>query len=152
MRLKTFLLAITLVFVFSLTNAQNTPSPKKGTTQSTGSNAAAFFNGAWQGTMGEFKSFSVMHDGYFNIIGIDLTGKWDGGDAGTYTINGDSTITFKVLYSPAAEHIGGQNTAAYTIVGQTVKLRHFKKLFDAQGNDMTDQMPKNMVETMVRMK
>jgi len=152
MKLATFLHAMALVFVFSSANAQSTSLTKKGTIQSANSNAASFFNGAWQGTMGESKSFSVMHDGYFNIVGVDLNGKWDGGDAGTYTVNSDSSITFKVLYSPTPDHIGGQNTAGYSIVGQTVKLRHFKKLLDGQGNDMTDQMPQDMVETLVRMK
>lgn len=152
MRLRTLLLVISLVFVFSSANAQPTTAQSKGKAKSGSQNAASFFNGAWQGTMGESKSFFVIHEGYFNFSSIDLAGKWESTTGETYTVNGDSTITFKVLYSSRAEHIGAQNIAEYSILGQTVKLRHFKKLLDKEGNDITDQMPKNMVETMVRMK
>ena len=48
--------------------------------------------------------------------------------------------------------MGSLNTAEYTIEGNTVKMRHFKKLIDAQGKDITDQMPKDAWETLVRLK
>jgi hypothetical protein len=141
-----------LVLVFSTTNAQTTPSQKKAPAQSSAQKAPSFFNGAWQGNMGESKTFWVMHDGYFNNSTIDLAGKWEATEAGSYTVNSDSSITLKMLYSSQPEHVGAQNTAGYRVSGDTVTLWHLKKLVDPQGNDITDQMPKNMVETIVRMK
>ena len=93
-----------------------------------------------------------MHDGYFNSSALDLAGKWEATEAGTYSVNSDSSITLKMLYSSQPEHVGAQNTAGYKVSGETVTLSHLKKMVDAQGNDITDQMPKNMVETIVRMK
>lgn len=145
MNSKTFFLATAFLFVFTASQAQ-----KKMASNSTNTNAAAYFNGAWKSDDG--KGFSVMHDGYFNAVGQDSAGKWSDVHAGTYTVNGDNTITFKVLYSSWPDHIGSANTAEYTINGETVKMRHFKKLVDANGKDMTDQMPKDAYETMTRMK
>lgn len=93
-----------------------------------------------------------MHDGYFNSVGQDSAGKWDDVHAGTYTVNSDNTITFKILYSSWPDHVGAENTAEYTVSGETIKLRHFKKLVDPQGKDLTDQMPKDAWETMTRLK
>jgi hypothetical protein len=135
---KTFLFAATLLFLFTASNAQTAGSQKN------------FFNGAWR-TL-DNKGFSVMHNGYFNAVGQDSTGKWNSVHAGTYTVNNDNTITFKVLYSSYPDHIGSANTAEYSISGDTVKMRHFKKLIDAQGKDITDQMPKDAWETSVRLK
>lgn len=135
MRTKAFLLSATLLFFFATGNAQN---------------AAAFFNGAFR--TDDNKGFSVMHDGYFNSIAQDSTGKWNSVHAGTYTVNNDNTITFKVLYSSYPDHIGALNTAEYSINGQTLKLRHFKKLIDATGKDITDQMPKDVWETSTKLK
>jgi hypothetical protein len=138
MSTKTFLFAATLLFLFTASNAQTAGSQKN------------FFNGAWR-TL-DNKGFSVMHNGYFNAVGQDSTGKWNSVHAGTYTVNNDNTITFKVLYSSYPDHIGSANTAEYSISGDTVKMRHFKKLIDAQGKDITDQMPKDAWETSVRLK
>lgn len=149
MRTKVFLFAAMLLFVFTASNAQTTRS-QKTTSQSKSQSATAFFNGAWQSE--DSKGFSVMHDGYFNSVAQDSTGKWDDVHAGTYTVNGDNTITFKILYSSYPDHVGSANTAEYTISGETVKMRHFKKLIDAQGRDVTDQMPKDAWETVVRFK
>lgn len=148
MNSKTFLLAVTLLFVFTTSNAQ-TASTKKKTTLRHGSNsAAAYFDGVW--TSDDNKGFSVMHNGYFNSVGKDSAGKWDDVHAGTYAVNNDNTITFKILYSSYPDHVGSANTAEYTISGETVKMRHFKKLIDAQGRNITDQMPKDAWETMTR--
>ncbi|MEP6595354.1 MAG: hypothetical protein ABJA71_05375 [Ginsengibacter sp.] len=136
MSTKSFFLGAALLFFFTIGNAQTTGS--------------ALFNGAWRNV--DNKGFSVMHDGYFNAVGQDSAGKWDNVHAGTYTVNNDNTITFKVLYSSYPEHIGSLNTAEYTLTGETLKIRHFKKLVDAQGKDMTDQMPKDAWETVVRLK
>ena len=136
MSTKSLLLGAALLFVFTVSNAQPaTP---------------ALFNGAWRGA--ENKVFSVMHDGYFNAVAQDSTGKWNSVHAGTYTVNDDNTITFKILYSSYPDHVGSLNTAEYTINGDTLKMRHFKKLIDAQGKDITDQMPKDVWETVVRLK
>ena len=141
MSTKTFLSAATLFFFFSAINPQTAQSQKKG---------AAIFNGAWRTI--DNKGFSVMHDGYFNSVGQDSTGKWNEVHAGTYTVDSDSTITFKVLYSSYPDHIGAANTAVYSITGDNVKMRHFKKLVDATGKDITDQMPKDAWETSTRLK
>lgn len=118
--------------------------------QASNQGAMAAFNGAWKSDNG--KGFSVMHDGYFNSVAQDSTGKWADVHAGTYTVNNDNTITFKILYSSYPDHVGAENTAEYTLSGETIKLRHFKKLIDANGKDITDQMPKDAFETMMRMK
>ena len=136
MSTKSLLLGAALLLLFTASNAQKA-SP-------------ALFNGAWRGV--DNKGFSVMHDGYFNAVGQDSTGKWNNVHAGTYTVDSDNTITFKVLYSSYPDHVGSLNTAEYTIKGDTVKVRHFKKLIDAQGRDLTDQMPKDVWETSVRLK
>ena len=136
MKTKSLLLGAALLFFFTASKAQTATS--------------ALFNGAWRSA--DNKGFSVMHDGYFNSVGQDSTGKWNTIHAGTYTVNNDNTITFKVLYSSYPDHIGASNTAEYTISGDTLKMRHFKKLIDAQGKDITDQMPKDAWETVVRLK
>ena len=136
MSTKSFLLGAAFLFFFTVSNAQ-----KAG---------PALFNGDWRSI--DNKGFAVMHDGYFNSVGQDSTGKWNSVHAGTYTVNNDNTITFKVLYSSYPEHIGSANTAEYTLTGETLKMRHFKKLVDAQGNDITAQMPKDVWETSVRLK
>ena len=93
-----------------------------------------------------------MYNGYFNDVAQDSTGKWGDVHAGSYTVNNDNTITFKILYSSFPDHVGSENTAAYTMNGETLKLHHFIKLIDAQGKDMTDQMPKDVWDTMTRVK
>jgi hypothetical protein len=133
---KSFLLGAAFLFIFAVSNAQKAGS--------------ALFNGAWRSE--DNKGFSVMHDGYFNAVGQDSTGKWNSVHAGTYTVNSDNTITFKILYSSYPDHMGSLNTAEYTIKGDIVKMRHFKKLIDGQGKDITDQMPKDAWETLVRLK
>jgi len=133
---KSFLLGAAFLFFFAVSNAQKAGS--------------ALFNGAWLSD--DNKGFSVMHDGYFNVVGQDSTGKWNSVHAGTYIVNNDNTITFKILYSSYPDHMGSLNTAEYTIKGDIVKMRHFKKLIDAQGKDVTDQMPKDAWETLVRLK
>ena len=45
-----------------------------------------------------------------------------------------------------------KNTAAYTMDGDTLKLYHFIKLIDAQGKDITEQMPKDVWDTRTRLK
>jgi len=136
MRTKSFFLGAALLFFFTVSNAQKTGS--------------AVLNGAWRNV--DNKGFAVIHDGYFNAVGQDSTGKWNSVHAGTFTINNDNTITFKAVYSSYPEHMGSLNTAEYTMIGDTLKIRHFKKLVDAQGNDITAQMPKDAWEISVRLK
>ena len=138
MRKSFFTLAL-LLFVLATTNAQQT-----------GKSAASLLNGAWQSD--DNKGFTVIHDGYFNSVGQDSTGKWASVHAGSLVVNNDNTVTFKVLYSSYPDHIGSLNTAEYSISGETMKLRHFKKLVNGEGKDITDQMPKDARETMIRMK
>jgi hypothetical protein len=138
MRTKTFLAAVMLLFAFATSNAQQ--ANKK----------ASSLNGAWQSD--DNKGFTIIHDGYFNALGQDSSGKWANVHAGTFTVNSDNTITFKVLYSSYPEHIGSLNTAEYSLNGETMKLHHFKKLVTGEGKDITDQVPRDVTETMVRMK
>ncbi len=146
---QSLFVAVLLFFVFTEGNAQTNQSQKKTTSQKNGKNAS-FFNGGW--ISNDNKGFSVMHDGYFNAVAQDSTGKWDDVHAGSYTVNNDNTITFKVLYSSYPDHVGSINTAEYTISGDKVRMRHFKNLIDPQGKDITDHMPKDVVETMTRAK
>ena len=139
MRTKTFLISAILLFVVAVTNAQQTSKT-----------SASLLNGGWQSD--DNKGFTVIHDGYFNSVGQDSTGKWANVHAGSFTINSDNTITFKVLYSSYPDHIGSLNTAEYSISGDKVKMHHFKKLITGEGKDITDQMPKDAIETMTRMK
>ena len=142
MNTKNFLSITALLFIFIAGTAQPAQSQKTTLSQS--------FNGAWLST--DNKGFSVMHDGYFNSSSQDSVGKWDNVYAGTYIVNADNTITFKVQYSSSADAIGAQNTAEYTLNGETLKLHHFKKLINANGKDITDQMPKDAWETSTRQK
>ena len=134
---KTFFTSL-LLFALASTHAQQTKS------------AASLLNGAWQSE--DQKGFSILHDGYFNSVGQDSTGKWSSMHAGTFTVNSDNTITFKVLYSSYPDHVGSLNTAEYSLSGETLKLHHFKKLITGEGKDITDQMPKDARETMMRLK
>jgi hypothetical protein len=152
MRTKALFFFVALLFAFTASNAQTTTSKKKTTALTSAHRASAFLNGAWQSTMGEQKAFSVMHDGFFNSVAQDSSGKWAEVHAGTYTVNGDNTITFNVQYSSIPDHVGFANTAEYTVSGETLKLRHYKKLVDAQGKDWADQMPKDAWETMTKAK
>ncbi len=93
------------------------------------------------------KGFTVIHDGFFNSVNQDSTGKWNEVTAGSYIVGNDNTVTLKSLYSSYPYHVGSINTAEYTISGETVKLRHYKKLINAQGRDITDQMPKDAWDT-----
>ena len=138
MRTKTFLAAVMLLFFFATSNAQQ--ANKK----------ASSLNGAWESD--DKKEFTMIYDGYFNSLDQDSTGRWAVVHAGTYTLNGDNTITFKVLYSSDPEHIGSLNTAEYSLNGETMKIHHFKKLVNAEGKDITDQAPRAFTETMTRMK
>ena len=143
-----FFCAALLLFVFAAGNAQTTASAKKSTATGASANSLASFNGAWRSD--DNKSFNVMHDGYFNVVSQDSTGKWQDVHAGTYTVDNSNTATFKILYSSYPDHVGSANTVEYNLNGNTMKVRHFKKLVDAQGKDVTDQMPKDVWETMVR--
>jgi hypothetical protein len=149
---KALFFSVALLFVFTATKAQTNALKKKTTAQSSAQSASALLNGGWQSTTGEQKAFSVMHDGFFNSVAQDSSGKWGEVHAGTYTINGDSTITFNVHYSSIPDHVGFANTAEYTLSGEMLKLRHYKKLVDAQGKDWADQMPKDAWETMIKAK
>jgi Lipocalin-like domain len=149
MSTKTVLLTAILLSLFTAINAPNAQSQATASSQSGSKDRTAIFNGAWRTS--DNKGFSVMHDGYFNSIAQDSTGKWDAVHAGTYKVNKDNTITFKVLYSSYPDHVGAENTAEYTLTGQILKVRHFKKLIDAQGKDITDQMPKDAWETSTRL-
>ena len=136
---KTFLAVAMSLFVLATANAQQT-----------GKTAASLLNGAWQND--DNKGFTVIHDGYFNSVGQDSTGKWTNVHAGSFVVNSDNTVTFKVLYSSYPDHIGSLNTAEYSISGETMKMHHFKKLVNGDGKDITDQMPKDVRETMTRVK
>lgn len=145
MKTRRFLFITAFLFVIIASNAQTT----QGHTKTTNSviKDASFINGAWRSE--DNKAFDLMHDGYFNFLAQDSSGKWNDVHAGSYVINKDNTITLKVLYSSDPEHVDALNTAEYLISGQTLKIRHFKKLIK-HGVDVTDQVPKQEWVTMVR--
>ena len=150
MSTKSLLFVFVLLCITILGNAQASTSKKKMASKGASMNEASIFNGAWKSEDG--KSFNVMHDGYFNVVGQDSSGKWEDVHAGTYTVNGDNTISFKVLYSFWPDHVGAVNTAEYSGSGDTLKVRNFKKLTDANGNDVTSQVPRPDWMTIIRMK
>ena len=113
MSTKSFLFAATLLFFFTAIKPKLRSHKER----------LPLFNGAWRTV--DNKGFSVMHDGYFNAVGQDSTGKWNDVHAGTYTVDSDSTITFKVLYSSYPDHIGASNTAEYSITGDNCEDEAF---------------------------
>jgi hypothetical protein len=147
MKTSRFLFIAALLFVITASNAQTTRDLEK--TTSSVIKDATFINGAWRSE--DNKSFNLMYNGYFNFLAQDSAGRWNDVHAGSYVINKDNTITLKVLYSSEPDHIDAENTAEYLISGQTIKIRHFKKLIK-HGKDVTDQVPVPAREwvTMVR--
>ena len=139
MRTTTLLTGLLLVLASYTTSAQQT-----------GKGTVSRLNGAWESD--DKKGFTIIHDGYFNSVGPDSSGNWTNMHAGTLTVNADNTITFKVLYSSYPSHVGSLNTAEYSLTGEKLMLHHFKKLIDAEGKDITDQMPKDDRDTMTRLK
>jgi hypothetical protein len=138
MRTKVFITTLLLFFVLATTHAQSNKS------------AASKLDGAWQSA--DNKGFTIIHQGYFNSVAEDSTGKWGAMHAGTFTVNPDNTATFKVLYSSYPEHVGSLNTVSYTMNGETMTVHHFKKLINGEGKDITDMMPKDAIDTMTRLK
>jgi hypothetical protein len=106
--------------------------------------------GAWQSADG--KEFAMMNDGFFSAIGQDSTGKWASTHAGTYTIDNANTLTFKVLYSSFADHVGSLHTVEYDVKGDNLTIKWFKKLVDAKEGDITARMPKGEQTQYVRAK
>ena len=145
MKTSRFLLIAALLFVITATSAQTTNASKKPANSLI--KDANFINGGWRSE--DNKSFNLMYNGYFNFLAQDSAGRWNDVHAGNYVINKDNTITLKVLYSSDPEHIDALNTAEYLISGQTIKIRHFKKLIK-HGIDVTHEVPAQEWITMVR--
>jgi hypothetical protein len=149
MNTKVLFFSVMLLIGFTTGNAQNKQSPKESP-QSKSQKLSSVLNGAWRSQDG--KGFTVIHDGFFNSVNQDSTGKWNDVDAGSCIVGNDNTVTLKTLYSSHPEHIGSAHTLDYTIRGDILKLKFFKKLIDAQGNDITDQEPKDAWAIMIRVK
>ena len=137
-KLTSLLFIAACCFAFTAANAQMTSEQEKN------------ISGAWVSQDG--KEFSVMNDGFFSSVSADSTGAWKQTHAGTYTIDNANTITFKVLYSSFADHVGALNTVEYTIKDGAMTITWFKKLIDNKGADVTSQVPQNTKTTYVRAK
>lgn len=137
-KLIPFLFIVELCFIFISTNAQ-TPSAQEKS-----------ISGAWVSQDG--KEFRMMNDGFFSSVSTESAGVWNQTDAGSYTIDNANTITFKYLYSSFPKHIGGLNTVEYNIKDGAITMKWFKKLVDANGVDVTAQMPKDAQTIYIRAK
>jgi len=149
MNTKALFFSVMLLAFFTTGNAQ-TKQPQKQSLQSKSQKLSSVLNGAWRSEDG--KGFTVIHDGFFNSVNQDSTGNWNEVTAGSYIVGNDNTVTLKTLYSNYPDHIGSLHTSEYKINGETLELKFFKKLIDAQGNDITDQMRKDAWVTMTRVK
>ncbi len=139
MNTKAFFFAVMLLIGFTTGNAQ-TKQPQKQSPQSKSQKLSSVLNGAWRSQDG--KGFTVIHDGFFNSVNQDSTGKWNDVDAGSYTIGNDNTVTLKTLYSSYPHHISSIHTSEYKINGETLELKFFKKLIDAQAMILLIKCPK----------
>ena len=148
MNLKALFFAVTLLLVFTNSNAQTKQPPKKSSPSK--SPMLSVLNGAWRSADG--KGFTLIYDGFFNSVNQDSTGKWNTVDAGSYKICNDNTITLKTLYSSFPHHIGSLHTVDFKINNETLALKFFKKLIDAQSKDITAQEPKTEWVTMTKVK
>ena len=144
----------TLIFLAGSGLAQsNKGKPNKGVTAST-------LNDAWQriysyhgntATTGEPKEFVIMCDGFFSSVGQDSTGRWNVTHAGTFEVSGN-TLKNSLRYSSHPERIGATHWVEFEVNGDTLTLRFFKKFITAQGQDLTAQMPKDVIAKYVRAK
>ena len=93
-----------------------------------------------------------MNNGYFTSIGQDSTGRWSSTHAGSYTVDGNNSLTLNVLYSSFPDRIGALHTIEYNVNGDNMTIKLFKKLIDAKQGDITAQMPKDVQTKYVRAK
>ncbi|MCU7547582.1 hypothetical protein OCK74_00585 [Chitinophagaceae bacterium LB-8] len=139
-KISLLLLAVSFFFFYCTANAQQAPSKKKTQKESKSQSSSPAFNGAWQSV--DDKEFAIVNDGFFSSVAQDSTGIWRNTHAGTYTVEGNNSITFKVLYSSFPGRIGSLQTVDYELNGDTLIIKWFKKLVDAREGDITNRMPK----------
>ena len=148
MKKTKLLLFITILFLgFAKAGAQTTT---KAATTSTDKNMASPVTGAWQSA--DQKEFVIMNDGFFSSIAQDSTGKWADTHAGTYTLDNANTLTLKVVHSSFPTHVGALHTVEYSLQGDMLTIKWFKKLVDAKDGDITAQLPKDTQTQYMRAK
>lgn len=130
-----YLLIVSFCFAFNKTAAQNTTS-NSTSTKSTSSP----IDGAWHSA--DNNEFLLMIDGFYSSVAQDSTGKWSEVYAGTYTVDNTNTVTYKVTHSSHAYRIGYLHTVEYNLNGESLTLKWYKKMIDANAVDITARMPK----------
>lgn len=146
---KTLLLLLAVCFFFAhlTANAQQAPT-KKAAHKVSETSRSSSITGTWKSV--DDKEFAILSDGFFSSVAQDSTGIWRNTHAGTYTLEGNNSMTFKVLYSSFPERIGSTQTVDYEVNGDTLTMKWFKKLVDAKEGDITDRMPKGTQTKYVR--
>ena len=141
------------VLLYTKGSAQKLPQKSDNTSGSA-------LDGAWQriysyhgntATTGEPKEFVIMYNDFFSSVGQDSTGRWNVTHAGAYEISGN-TMKNSLRYSSHPERIGATHWVGFEVNGDTLTLRFFKKFITAQGQDLTAQMPKDVIAKYVRAK
>src|SRR5215218_9265868 len=139
------------LLLFTKGSAQRLPQKSDNTSGSA-------LDGAWQriysyhgntATTGEPKEFVIMCDGFFSSVGQDSTGRWNVTHAGTFEVSGN-ILKNSLRYSSHPERIGATHWVEFEVNGDTLTLRFFKKFITAQGQDLTAQMPKDVIAKYVR--
>jgi hypothetical protein len=146
-----------LIFFLSLTNkttgqtSQNMLNKNQFATPVDGAwQRVHYFDGKTVAT-GEPKEFVVLHDGFFSSVGLDSTNRWSNTHAGIYELSGN-TFKASVRYSSHPERIASIQGMDYELKGDTRSVKWYKKLIDAQGKDVTAEMPKGALSKYVRAK
>ena len=135
------LFGVILILLTTTSNAQSTSQSKR---------SISAMDGAW--VSAENDDFIVVSNGFYSEVGKDSTGRWNATHAGTYVIDNANTATFKATYSSSVAHIGTFHTIGFQMNGDTLTVTWFKKLVDAKGVDMTNQMEQGTVTKYVRAK
>jgi hypothetical protein len=136
------------LFILLLVNKVSAQSLQNNTDKDTYIPA---LNGAWERfyhndgkttTTGEPKEFVIVYDGFFSSIAQDSTGRWISTHAGTYEVSGN-TMKNTLRYSSYPNRLGSIHWTEYELKGDTLVIKWFQKLINAQGQDITAQMPKS---------
>jgi hypothetical protein len=137
LNLKSIIMKKTIILVFTLTNliAISYAQSLDGAWQ-----RAYYYNGK-STSMGEPKEFLLLYNGFVSSVGQDSTGSWSNTHAGTYELSGN-TMKSTLRYSSHPDRVGSTQWMECDLKGDTLTIRWFKKLLNAQGRDLTAQMPK----------
>jgi hypothetical protein len=145
-KLLFFVFTVSLLFVLTLNEAEAQNMKNTSVKKS----VLSTLNGGWERisvtvnghkeSSSQHPEFRVYHDGFFSIIGQDTTGAWKETHGGTYELT-DNLYKEKILYSSFPDRMGLTHWQEYTIKGDTVTFKLFKKLITPNGEDMAAKMP-----------